>query len=127
MAEEVALEDAQLNKKKSIFRSPGTASSPDLATLVKRAKEARGKNSPSKLVKSGSGMIPSPSSASISTFARDRSVSQVTVPDETRSFASGSTERMATISETSSRRRQNSEEGFKVGTGVIWLTLEHAQ
>ncbi|ORY21480.1 hypothetical protein BCR39DRAFT_562651, partial [Naematelia encephala] len=32
----------QSHKRRSIFRSPGTASSPDLATLVRRAKEAKG-------------------------------------------------------------------------------------
>ena len=98
------MEEATLLKKRSIFRSPGTASSPDLATLVRRAKEAKGK---------------SPMSTSVSQASvRDRSVSTIRPMDEVRSIASGSTERTAQASETSSRRRQNSEEGFKVGIGV---------
>ena len=32
---------AKIPKRRSMFRSPGTASSPDLATLVRRAKEAK--------------------------------------------------------------------------------------
>lgn len=99
-AEEIANEDATLTKKRSIFRSPGTASSPDLATLVKKAKD-KGK------------MPASSSQASV----RERSVSSAKPQDEVRSIASGSTDRMGTISETSSRRRQNSDDGFKVGLG----------
>jgi hypothetical protein len=105
MAEEVAMEDAASAKKRTIFRSPGTASSPDLATLMKRGKDAKGKGSPAK------GMSTSASQASV----RDRSVSTVMSTDDSRSIASGSTERMTTISETSTVRRQNSDDGFKVG------------
>lgn len=42
MVAEIAQEmspKSNLTKKRSLFRSPGTASSPDLATLVKRAKD----------------------------------------------------------------------------------------
>ncbi len=37
-----------VNKSKSMFRSPGTASSPDLATLVRKAKEAKDTNKEAK-------------------------------------------------------------------------------
>ena len=42
MVAEIAQEmspKSNLTKKRSLFRSPDTASSPDLATLVKRAKD----------------------------------------------------------------------------------------
>ncbi|RXK42093.1 hypothetical protein M231_00450 [Tremella mesenterica] len=38
---EIKAQNPKPPKKKSIFRSPGTASSPDLATLVRRAKEPK--------------------------------------------------------------------------------------
>jgi len=37
---------AKLTKRRSMFRSPGTASSPDLATLVRKAKGAKASASP---------------------------------------------------------------------------------
>jgi len=131
-------------KRKSIFRSPGTASSPDLATLVRKAKEAKAANGdtvpptipaqakgPPRPTK---GMVLSHSiqshASSSSTKSRNRSTSQASRPQEVswerfsngelRSMPTG--ERMATILEGSGRRsRQSSgEEGFKVSECLAW-------
>ena len=128
-------------KRKSMFRSPGTASSPDLVTLVrkaKEAKEAKSANGPSVLAKPPSVPPPVPANGitqSYSTLShasssskgthKDRVTSHSQVPpseDSWDRFSNGdmrsmpSGEKMATIAEGSGRRsRQSSgEEGFKV-------------
>lgn len=92
-------------KRRSVFRSPGTASSPDLATLVKRAKEAKYQPEPSQepipqatqpngapkiLSKAGPSRPPpisvqssqSYASSSTARTARDRSTSYTSAPGE---------------------------------------------
>lgn len=110
------MEDKGSGQKRSIFRSPGTASSPDLATLVRLAKEAKGKN-------------PSPQTASKQSTSqaesRSRAASRASQPDwegasngDVRSVSSGfsGSNRMATISERS--RSKQGEDGFKVSRGT---------
>lgn len=107
------MDDANSSHKRSIFRSPGTASSPDLATLVRLAKEAKGKPASPK-----SANKPSTSR----TEARSRAASRASQPEwdaashqgEVRSVSSGySGNRMTTISEAS--KAKPSDDGFKVG------------
>lgn len=104
------------DKKRSIFRtrSPGTASSPDLATLVRLAKEARGNNTSPK---TSHRAVPS----QINTRSRAISQASVALSDwdgpagDSRSVTSGisSGDRMTTISEVS-RPNKTPEDGFKV-------------
>lgn len=119
LSDEAVHEDKVMSdKKRSIFksRSPGTASSPDLATLVRLAKEARGNNNNTSPRQSHRG-VPSQINA------RSRAVSQASVAlsdwdgpaGDSRSVTSGvsSGDRMTTISEVS-RSNKTPEDGFKV-------------
>ena len=54
-------------KRKSMFRSPGTASSPDLATLVRKAKEAKAQTQPSLEQTSNGTVEPQPGVTTVST------------------------------------------------------------
>lgn len=106
------MDDASSNQKRSIFRSPGTASSPDLATLVRLAKEAKGKSaSPQSNTKP----------STLKNEARSRAASRASQPDwevasnhgDVRSVSSGySGNRMTTIIEAN--RPKQSDDGFKV-------------
>nr|XP_018265878.1 uncharacterized protein I303_02254 [Kwoniella dejecticola CBS 10117]OBR88036.1 hypothetical protein I303_02254 [Kwoniella dejecticola CBS 10117] len=106
-------------KRRSIFRSPGTASSPDLATLVRKAKEAKSTPHPPPTE------LSTPNHAESSTAAsarnRERSTTNPRANDEHweryGNMLGGN--QMASIAEGSGtigsggRSRQNSEEGFK--------------
>jgi hypothetical protein len=108
------MDDKGSGQKRSIFRSPGTASSPDLATLVRLAKEAQGVTASPQTANK-----PSTSQAE----SRSRAASRATQPDwegmstngDVRSVSSGFSggNKMATISERSSRSKAG-EDGFKV-------------
>lgn len=120
---EAAKEDAALaGKKRSIFRSPGTASSPDLATLVRLAKEARAKTGTTP--KNTGSRAVSSHQQTPRDQPRSRAVSQtsadwdgVSSNGDRRSVMSGvsSGDRMTTISEAS--RNRPSDDGYKVSTG----------
>jgi hypothetical protein len=106
------MEDKSSGQKRSIFRSPGTASSPDLATLVRLAKEAKGKSTPPQTINKQS---------TRQALSRSRATSRASQPDwdgmsngDVRSVSSGFSggNRMNTISENS--RARQSEDGFKV-------------
>ena len=109
------MEDKGSGQKRSIFRSPGTASSPDLATLVRLAKEAKG--IPATPQTAGNPLTNQAES-------RSRAASRATQPDwegmstngDVRSVSSGFSggNKMATISERS--RSKQGEDGFKVST-----------
>ncbi|WVR04320.1 hypothetical protein IAU60_001320 [Kwoniella sp. DSM 27419] len=110
-----------LPKRRSIFRSPGTASSPDLVTLVRKAKEARADSEDASTVNqtpattsnnraaSSSRATPSPTPSSSYQIGRERSATNPRGEDDLS--------RMPSIAESSTtpggRSRQHTEDGFK--------------
>lgn len=120
-------------KRRSMFRSPGTASSPDLATLVRKAKEAKATvpshvthdvpqsaypaNPPATLTTSqSSGRVGLPT-LSTQTI-RGAPVSSDGLPRADQRSASSSSA-MPVISERPARSRENSSEGSKVRFATV--------
>lgn len=142
---EVSPSKMSVQKRRSMFRGPGTASSPDLATLVRKAKEAKSNGTATSTETNQNTALANPLPVSATTAApastvtassstpirpgvgRDRSISQILSRDSSDSWdqfsngdlssvTSGSGEKMAMISEGRRSRQSSGEtEGFKVG------------
>jgi len=99
-----------VTKRRSIFRSPGTASSPDLATLVKKAKEARANGQ----VPSAAGQAAEAALQQQTMRNRATSSGMPKGDEDWEKFSSGD---LKSIAESPRRNRQSSgEDSFKVGS-----------